>query len=441
MKKHSEIVRVSAREVLDSRGNPTVEARVYLKDGTTGCAMAPSGASTGEFEAVELRDGDAARYGGKGVQKVVAEVNKEIYGVLAGQSVLLQRELDERMRLLDGTKDKSKLGANGMLAVSLACAKAGAAYQGEALYRYVGGLTAGTLPIPMMNIVNGGAHSDANIDIQEFMIVPVGMKGLKENAFAEGVRWCAEVYYSLKRILKKWGVSTAVGDEGGFAPDLTSDETVLDLLLEAIADAGYSAGRDGEFMLALDLAASEWKDREKGPGHYLLPKQGIAHTSDSLIRYYEELVKKYPILSLEDPLDEEDWEGWKRLTECLGDQVLLVGDDLFVTNEERLRKGIAGQTGNAILIKPNQIGTLSETMETVRMAKENGYSTILSHRSGETEDTTIADIAVALNAGQIKTGAPSRSDRVAKYNQLLRIEEELGRSAHYPGREAFFNLR
>lgn len=425
MKRNSEIVRVSAREVLDSRGNPTVEAKVCLRDGTTGRAMAPSGASTGEFEALELRDGDALRYGGKGVKKVVEGINEKVQEELSGHCVLLQRELDERMCMLDGTKDKSKLGANGILAVSLACARAGAAYQGEALYRYVGGLTAETLPIPMMNIVNGGAHSDANIDIQEFMIVPVGMRKLKENAFAEGVRWCAEVYHSLKKILKKWGVSTAVGDEGGFAPDLASDETVLDLLLEAIADAGYTAGRDGEFMLALDLAASEWKDREKGAGYYLLKKQGIAHTSESLIRYYEQLVKKYPILSMEDPLDEEDWEGWKKITECLGDKVLLVGDDLFVTNEERLRKGINCRVGNAILVKPNQIGTLSETMETVRAAKENGYVTILSHRSGETEDTTIADLAVGLSSPYIKMGAPCRGERTAKYNRLLAIEEEV----------------
>lgn len=425
MEKNSEIVRVRAREVLDSRGNPTIEAQVELRNGMSACAMAPSGASTGEFEALELRDEDRSRYGGKGVKKVVEGVNTEVNERLCGQDVLRQKELDQKMCLLDGTEDKSRLGANGILAVSLACAKAGAAYRKEALYRYVGGLAAGTLPVPMMNIVNGGAHSDANIDIQEFMIVPVGIKKLKENAFAEGVRWCAEVYHSLKKILKKWGVSTAVGDEGGFAPDLASDETVLDLLLEAIADAGYSTGREGEFMLALDLAASEWKDAENGSGYYRWKKQGIMHTSESLIRYYEGLVKKYPILSLEDPLDEEDWEGWKKLTECLGDKVLLVGDDLFVTNKERLRKGIREQVGNAILVKPNQIGTLSETMETVRVAKENGYSTILSHRSGETEDTVIADLSVGLSAPYIKMGAPCRGERTAKYNRLLVIEEEM----------------
>lgn len=419
------IMRVNAREVLDSRGNPTVQAEVLLKDGTKASAMAPSGASTGEFEAWELRDTEADRYGGKGVRKVVENVREVLHPVLSGKCVLEQKQLDALMCAVDGTKEKSKLGANGILAVSLACAKAGAAYRGEELYRYVGGLTAGNIPVPMMNIVNGGAHSDANIDIQEFMIVPIGMRRLKKNAFAEGLRWCAEVYQSLKKILRNWGVSTSVGDEGGFAPDLASDETVLGILMEAIADAGYSAGRDGDFMISLDVAASEWKEKEKGKGHYFLKKQGISHTSESLIAYYEALVQNYPILSLEDPLDEEDWEGWQELTKRLGEKVLLVGDDLFVTNEERLRKGIAMQVGNAVLIKPNQIGTLSETMETVRLAKEYGYATIMSHRSGETEDTTIADLAVGLSTPYVKMGAPCRGERTAKYNRLLAIEEDL----------------
>ena len=425
MESKCNILAVNAREVLDSRGNPTVEAEVILKDGTKASAMAPSGASTGEFEALELRDGVNERYGGKGVLRAVENVKEEIGAVLTGKCVLQQRYLDLCMCRKDGTKEKLRLGANGMLAVSLACAKAGAAYRKEPLFRYIGGIFAQEMPVPMMNIVNGGAHSDANIDIQEFMIVPVGMRRLKDNAFAEGLRWCSEVYHSLKKILKNWGVSTAVGDEGGFAPDLASDETVLGLLVDAIADAGYTAGKDGEFMIALDVAASEWKDKEKGKGHYLLKKQGISHTSESLIAYYEELIGKYPILSLEDPLDEEDWEGWQTLTKRLGDKVLLVGDDLFVTNEERLARGIKKGVGNAILIKPNQIGTLTETMATVRHAKEHGYITIMSHRSGETEDTTIADLAVGLSTPYVKMGAPCRGERTAKYNRLLVIEEEL----------------
>ena len=425
MENKCSIIKVSAREVLDSRGNPTVEAEVQLKSGVKASAMAPSGASTGEFEAWELRDKESERYGGKGVQKVVEGIKEEMHTALSGRCVLEQKKLDDALCKADGTKEKSHLGANGILAVSLACAKAGAAHLGQPLYRYVGGLAIGEMPVPMMNIVNGGAHSDANIDIQEFMIVPVGMRRLKENAFAEGLRWCSEVYHSLKKILTNWGVATSVGDEGGFAPDLASDETVLGLLMEAIADAGYTAGKDGEFMISLDVAASEWKDREKGKGHYLLRKQGLAHTSESLIDYYEELVLKYPILSLEDPLDEEDWEGWQELTRRLGDKVLLVGDDLFVTNEERLKKGIKKTVGNAILIKPNQIGTLTETMKTVRLAKEHGYVTIMSHRSGETEDTTIADLAVGLATPYVKMGAPCRGERTAKYNRLLAIEEEI----------------
>ncbi len=425
MKNKCSIVKVSAREVLDSRGNPTIEAEVCLKDGTKASAMAPSGASTGEFEARELRDGDQSRYGGKGVQKAVDGVKGELHPALQGKCVLEQRTLDEIMRKTDGTKEKLRLGANGILAVSLACAKAGAAYKKEPLYRYVGGIGNGQMPVPMMNIVNGGAHSDANIDIQEFMIVPVGMRRIKENAFAEGLRWCAEVYQSLKKILRNWGVSTAVGDEGGFAPELASDETVLGLLMEAIADAGYTAGKDGEFMISLDVAASEWKDTQKGTGYYFLKKQRISHTSESLIRYYEELIRKYPILSIEDPLDEEDWEGWQEITKRLADKVLLVGDDLFVTNEERLKKGIRSQVGNAILVKPNQIGSLSETIATIQLAKEYGYVTIMSHRSGETEDTTIADLAVGLSTPYVKMGAPCRGERTAKYNRLLAIEEDL----------------
>lgn len=425
MERKSNIVSVNAREVLDSRGNPTVEAIVTLTDGTKASAMAPSGASTGEFEAWELRDWESERYGGKGVKKVVEGIEKDLHAALFGKCVFEQRKLDNLLCEKDGTKEKSKYGANGILAVSLACAKAGALEKKEPLYRYVGGLNSGEMPVPMMNIVNGGAHTDSNIDIQEFMIVPIGIRRLKGNAFAEGVRWCTEVYHSLKKILKKWEVATSVGDEGGFAPDLASDETVLGLLMEAIADAGYQTGRDGDFMISLDVAASEWKDKEKGTGHYLLKKQGLAYTTDGLIEYYEKLVEKYPILSLEDPLDEEDWEGWKKITEQLADKVLLVGDDLFVTNQERLQRGIKLGVANAILIKPNQIGSLSETMDTVAMAKEFGYATIMSHRSGETEDTTIADLAVGLRTPYVKMGAPCRGERTAKYNRLIAIEEEL----------------
>lgn len=419
------ITKVKAREVLDSRGNPTVEAMVGTENGMAASAMAPSGASTGEFEAWELRDRESDRYMGRGVKKVVEGVERDLHNALSGKCVLEQRSLDAILCRTDGTKEKSKLGANGILAVSLACAKAGAMYRKEPLYRYVGGINTGRMPVPMMNVVNGGAHSDARIDIQEFMIVPIGMQKLQENAFAEALRWCSEVYYSLKKILKNWGVSTSVGDEGGFAPDLASDETVLDILMEAIADAGYKAGREGEFMISLDAAASEWKDKENGIGHYLLKKQGKEFTSEQLIDYYETLVSKYPILSLEDPLDEEDWEGWKCITERLGTKVLLIGDDLFVTNEERLKKGILNKVGNAILIKPNQIGTLTETIDAVRLAKEHGYVTIMSHRSGETEDTTIADLAVGLSTPYVKMGAPCRGERTAKYNRLLVIEEEL----------------
>ena len=419
------IQRVVAREVLDSRGNPTVEAEVILQDGTKESAIAPSGASTGEFEAWELRDWESKRYLGKGVLKVVEGIKQEVSPLLAGRCILEQRVLDKAMLQKDGTKEKSKLGANGILSVSLACAKAGAKSMKLPLYRYIGGINTGKMPIPMMNIVNGGAHSDSNMDIQEFMIVPVGVRRLEKNQFAEALRWCAEVYHSLKKLLKNWGASTSVGDEGGFAPDLASDEAVLDIILDAIADAGYEAGQGKDFMISLDVAASEWKNEKQGKGHYLLKKQGLEMTTKELILHYESLVAKYPILSLEDPLDEEDWEGWKELTKRLGDKVYLVGDDLFVTNEERLTKGIKEKAGNAILIKPNQIGSLTETIDTVRLAKEHGFITIMSHRSGETEDTTIADLAVGLNTSFVKMGAPCRSERTAKYNRLLRIEEEL----------------
>ena len=423
MEKSCSIQRVVAREVLDSRGNPTVEAEVILQDGTKECAIAPSGASTGEFEAWELRDWESKRYLGKGVLKVVEGIKQEVNPLLAGRCILEQRALDNAMLQKDGTKEKSRLGANGILSVSLACAKAGAKSMKLPLYRYVGGINTGKMPIPMMNIVNGGAHSDSNMDIQEFMIVPVGVRRLEKNQFAEALRWCAEVYHSLKKLLKNWGASTSVGDEGGFAPDLASDEAVLDIILDAIADAGYEAGTD--FMISLDVAASEWKNEKRGKGNYLLKKQGLEMTTKELILHYESLVAKYPILSLEDSLDEEDWEGWKEITKRLGDKVYLVGDDLFVTNEERLTKGITEKAGNAILIKPNQIGSLTETMDTVRLAKEHGFITIMSHRSGETEDTTIADLAVGLGTSFVKMGAPCRSERTAKYNRLLRIEEEL----------------
>lgn len=425
MEKKCSIQKVIAREVLDSRGNPTVEAEVVLQDGTKGSAIAPSGASTGEFEAWELRDWESKRYLGKGVLKVVEGIERELSPLLTGRCILEQRALDKAMLQKDGTKEKSKLGANGILSVSLACAKAGAMSLQLPLYRYVGGINIGKMPIPMMNIVNGGAHSDSNMDIQEFMIVPIGVRRLPKNQFAEALRWCTEVYHALKKLLKNWGASTSVGDEGGFAPDLASDEAVLDILLDAIAEAGYEAGKEKDFMISLDVAASEWKNEKRGKGHYLLKKQGLEMTTKELILHYESLVEKYPILSLEDPLDEEDWEGWKELTKQIGDKVLLVGDDLFVTNEERLKRGIVERAGNAILIKPNQIGSLTETIDTVRLAKEHGFVTIMSHRSGETEDTTIADLAVGLTTHFVKMGAPCRAERTAKYNRLLRIEEEL----------------
>lgn len=414
------ITRIHAREILDSRGNPTIETEVTVETETTGKkstarAAAPSGASTGEFEAIELRDG-GERYGGNGVQQAVENVNTRIAKTLIGRNVLRQENLDALMLELDGTENKGKLGANAILSVSLACAKAAAKALQMPLYRYVGGVNAVTIPVPMMNILNGGAHSDNNLDVQEFMILPIGA-----DSITEGIRWCAEVYHHLKKLLKNRGLSVAVGDEGGFAPDITNEEEAIQLIMEAITKAGYSCGRGKQFMISLDAAASEWKGN--APGEYYLPKSGKRYTTDELIVHWEKMIRRFPIYSIEDPLDEEDWDGWKRLTEKVGDKVILVGDDLFVTNPVRLNKGISMGCGNAILIKPNQIGTLSETMEAIRMAKEHGYETIMSHRSGETEDTTIADLSVGLGSDLIKTGAPCRGERTAKYNRLIRIEE------------------
>ena len=414
------ITRIHAREILDSRGNPTIETEVTVETETTGKkstarAAAPSGASTGEFEAIELRDG-GGRYGGNGVQQAVENVNTRIAKALIGRNVLRQENLDALMLELDGTENKGSLGANAILSVSLACAKAAAKALQMPLYRYVGGVNAVTIPVPMMNILNGGAHSDNNLDVQEFMILPIGA-----DSITEGIRWCAEVYHHLKKLLKNRGLSVAVGDEGGFAPNIANEEEAIQLIMEAITKAGYSCGRGKQFMISLDAAASEWKGN--APGEYYLPKSGKRYTTDELIVHWEKMIRRFPIYSIEDPLDEEDWDGWKRLTEKVGDKVILVGDDLFVTNPVRLNKGISMGCGNAILIKPNQIGTLSETMEAIRMAKEHGYETIMSHRSGETEDTTIADLAVALNTCLIKTGAPCRGERTAKYNRLIRIEE------------------
>ncbi len=424
-----EIVDVKGREILDSRGNPTVEAEVTLDDGTIGRGMAPSGASTGEFEALELRDGDKSRYLGKGVTKAVENINTTICEVLCGMDASDIYAVDAAMLAADGTKDKSKLGANAILAVSIACARAAAASLDIPLYRFLGGISGNRLPVPMMNILNGGTHATNTVDTQEFMIMPVGAP-----SFKEALRWCAEVFHALASILKSRGLATSVGDEGGFAPNLSSDDETIETILEAVKKAGYEPGRD--FMIAMDAASSEWKS-EKGKGYYKLPKAGTEYTSDELIAHWKSLVEKYPIISIEDALDEEDWEGWQKLTRELGDKVQLVGDDLFVTNTERLSKGIKLGCGNAILIKLNQIGSVSETLEAIKMAHKAGYTAVTSHRSGETEDTTIADLAVALNTCQIKTGAPSRTERVAKYNQLLRIEEELGASAVYPGMGAF----
>ena len=425
-----EIEKVIGREILDSRGNPTVEAEVTLVDGTVGRGTAPSGASTGEFEALELRDRDKGRYLGKGVEKAVSNINTVINDVLTGMDASDIYAIDKAMIDADGTKDKSKLGANAILAVSIAAARAAATALDIPLYRFLGGISGNRLPVPMMNILNGGAHADSAVDTQEFMIMPVGAP-----SFKEALRWCAEVFHKLKSLIKDMGDVTAVGDEGGFAPNkLTSDEEAIEKILEAVKAAGFEPGKD--FMIAMDAASSEWKS-EKGVGYYKQPKSGKEFTSDELIAHWESLIDKYPIISIEDGLDEEDWEGWKKMTEKIGHKVQLVGDDLFVTNTERLFKGIKMGAGNSILIKLNQIGSVSETLEAIKMAHNAGYTAISSHRSGETADTTIADLAVALNTCQIKTGAPSRSERVAKYNQLLRIEEELGASAVYPGMDAF----
>ena len=423
-----EIEKVIGREIIDSRGNPTVEAEVHLADGTVGRGSAPSGASTGEFEALELRDGEKGRFGGKRVSKAEENINTVINDSLQGMSAGDLYAVDRAMIRADGTKDKSKLGANAILAVSIACARAAAESLEIPLYRFLGGVNGNRLPVPMMNILNGGAHATNTVDVQEFMIMPAGAE-----SFAEGLRWCTEVFHALQAILKSNGLATAVGDEGGFAPDLASDEEAIEYILEAVRRAGYEPGKD--FVLAMDAASSEWKGSRKG--EYVLPKCGKKFTSAELVEHWKSLVEKYPVYSIEDGLDEEDWEGWQILTKELGDKVQLVGDDLFVTNTERLKKGIDLGCGNSILIKLNQIGSVTETLEAIKMAHKAGYTAVTSHRSGETEDTTIADLAVALNTSQIKTGAPSRSERVAKYNQLLRIEEELGKSAVYPGFEAF----
>ncbi len=421
------IMDIKGREIIDSRGNPTVEATVWLECGAEGTAAVPSGASTGAFEALELRDKDPKRFGGKGVLKAVDHVNTIIKEALIGMDAADIAAIDKAMFALDGTEDKSNLGANAILAVSLATAHAAASALEVPLHRFIGGINGHILPVPMMNVLNGGEHASNNIDIQEFMIMPVGAKN-----FSEGLRWCTEVFHTLASILKKDKLSTAVGDEGGYAPNLPSDEEAIIYLLKAIEAAGFAPGKD--FVLAIDAAASEWKNPEGG---YLFPKKQTKFTTDELIDFWENLVNKYPIASIEDGLDEEDWEGWKKLTQRLGNKVQLVGDDLFVTNSQRLAKGIEEGSGNSILIKLNQIGSLSETLQTIQMAHKAGYTCVISHRSGETEDTTIADLAVALNAGQIKTGAPSRSERVAKYNQLLRIEEYLNDDAGYLGKNCF----
>lgn len=422
------IKKVIGREILDSRGNPTAEAEVYLEDGTVARGTAPSGASTGEFEALELRDNDKARYGGKGVTKAVENINTIINNAVRGVDACDTYAVDKAMIDADGTKDKSKLGANAILAVSIAAARAAATSLEIPLYRFLGGVSANRLPVPMMNILNGGAHAANTVDVQEFMIMPIGAP-----SFKEALRQCAEVFHALAALLKSKGLATSVGDEGGFAPDLASDEEAIQFILQAVKNAGYEPGKD--FMIAMDAASSEWKGEKKR--EYILPKRKQKFTSEQLIAHWKSLVEKYPIISIEDALDEEDWEGWQKLTSELGNKVQLVGDDLFVTNTERLSKGISLGCGNSILIKLNQIGSVSETLEAIKMAHKAGYTAISSHRSGETADTTIADLAVALNTCQIKTGAPSRSERVAKYNQLLRIEEELGDSAVYPGINAF----
>jgi enolase len=425
------IIDVFAREILDSRGNPTVEVEVELEGGFIGRAAVPSGASTGAFEAVELRDGDKSRYLGKGVIDAVDNVNTIIAPEIIGWNALDQVGIDNCMIDLDGTHNKGKLGANAILGVSLAVARAAAETLGLSLFQYLGGVNAKALPVPMMNILNGGEHADNNVDIQEFMVMPVGAE-----SFRQALRMCAEIFHNLKKVLKNKGLNTAVGDEGGFAPNLTSNEEAIEVIMEAIKEAGYEAGKD--IFIAMDVAATEL---HKEDGKYHLEGEGIVRSAEEMVDFYEELIKKYPIISIEDGLDEEDWEGWKVLTDRLGDKVQLVGDDLFVTNTERLSKGIEMGVSNSILIKVNQIGTLTETLDAIKMAERAGYTAVISHRSGETEDTTIADLVVAVNAGQIKTGAPSRSDRVAKYNQLLRIEEELGDSSEYNGLNSFYNLK
>ncbi len=436
MKQYIEIIDVVAREILDSRGNPTVEVEVYTEDGYVGRASVPSGASTGAFEAVELRDGDKSKYLGKGVCKAVENVNGEIAEAVIGMNVLDQVAIDRAMIELDGTPNKGRLGANAILGVSLACAKAAAESLGVSLYNYIGGCNAKTFPVPMMYIINGGMHADNSVNIQEFMIMPVGA-----TSFREALRWCAEVFHNLKSVLKGKGYSTAVGDEGGFAPNLKSDEEAIQVIVEAVEKAGFKPGDD--FRIAIDAAATEMFEEAKkiGKDGYYFWKTDIFMTRDEIVSYWETLANKYPIISLEDGVAEEDWDAWKILTDKLGTKIQLVGDDLFVTNTERLKKGIELGVANSILIKVNQIGTLTETLEAIEMANRAGYTAVTSHRSGETEDATIADIAVATNSGQIKTGAPSRTDRVAKYNQLLRIEEELGEIAYYPGIDAWFNLK
>ena len=433
MKEYFEIVDVTAREILDSRGNPTVEVEVTLEDGTVGRAAVPSGASTGIYEACELRDGDKSRYLGKGVSKAVENVNTEIAEAVIGMNALDQPGIDKLLIELDGTPNKTRLGANAILGASLAVAKAAAEASGVGLYNYIGGVNAKTLPVPMMNVLNGGAHATNNVEIQEFMIMPVGAK-----CFKEALRMCAEVFHTLKSVLKANGTPAAgVGDEGGYAPNLGSDEDALKALVQAVEQAGYKPGED--FMIAIDAASSEWWDEDSKS--YVQPKTGTKMTAEELVAMWVDFANKYPIISLEDGMAETDWEGWKLLTDALGDRVQLVGDDLFVTNVSRLSTGIEKKVANSILIKVNQIGTLTETLDAIQMANRAGYTAVVSHRSGETEDTTIADISVALNAGQIKTGAPSRTDRVAKYNQLLRIEEELFDVAQYPGKNAFFSIK
>ena len=425
------IIDVFGREILDSRGNPTVEVEVILEDGSMGRAAVPSGASTGAFEAVELRDGDSERYLGKGTLKAVAHVNEEIADALIGMEAEDQREVDAEMIALDGTENKGNFGANAILGASLAVAKAAAESAELPLYKYVGGVNANMLPTPMMNILNGGEHADNNVDFQEFMIMPVGAQ-----SFAEALRWCAEIYHTLKKVLHEAGLGGGVGDEGGFAPNFTTNEEPLKYIVEACEKAGYKPGED--IMFAMDPASTEFYDVERGV--YVLAGEDRELTSEEMVEYWAALVEKYPIISIEDGMAEEDWDGWKALTDRIGDKVQLVGDDLFVTNPKRLAKGIELGCANAILVKVNQIGSLTEALEAVQMAKQAGYACIMSHRSGETEDVTIADLAVATNAGQIKTGAPCRSDRVAKYNQLLRIEEELGDAGQYAGMKAFYNI-